>query len=54
MTARLAAYREQTAPIIPHYEAGGRFARVDGSGGIEAISVAIVAALEGAGAAGGN
>ena len=54
MTARLAAYREQTAPIIPHYEAGGRFARVDGSGGIEAISAAIVAVLQGAGAAGGN
>ena len=51
MTARLAAYRAQTAPIIPHYEAGGRFARVDGSGGIEAITAAIVAALEAAGAA---
>ena len=32
MVARLAAYHEQTAPIIPHYEAGGRFARVDGLG----------------------
>ena len=51
MVARLAAYHEQTAPIIPHYEAGGRFARVDGSGSIEAISAAIVAALEGIGAA---
>ena len=46
MVARLAAYHEQTAPIIPHYEAGGRFARVDGSGGIEAIAAAIVAALQ--------
>ena len=54
MIARLAAYHEQTAPIIPHYEAGGRFARVDGSGGIEAISAAIVTVLEGAGAAGGR
>ena len=54
MIARLAAYHDQTAPIIPHYEAGGRFARVDGSGGIEAISAAIVAVLEGAGAAGGR
>ena len=54
MTSRLAAYREQTAPIIPHYEAGGRFARVDGSGGIEAISAAIVAVLDGAGATGGR
>ena len=54
MIARLAAYHEQTAPIIPHYEAGGRFARVDGSGGIEAISAAIVAVLKGDGAAGGR
>ena len=46
MTARLAAYHEQTAPIIPHYEAGGRFARVDGSGGIDTITAAIVAALQ--------
>ena len=54
MTARLAAYREQTAPIIPHYEAGGRFARIDGSGGIDGITAAIVAALVDAGAAGGR
>ena len=54
MVARLAAYHEQTAPIIPHYEAGGRFARVDGSGGIDAITAAMVAALEDAGAAGGS
>ena len=46
MTARLAAYRNRTAPIIPHYEAGGRFARVDGSGGIDAITAAIAAALK--------
>ena len=46
MVARLAAYHEQTAPIIPHYEAGGRFARVDGSGGIDTIAAAIVAALQ--------
>ena len=45
MIARLAAYHEQTAPIIPHYEAGGRFARVDGSGGIDTITAAIAAAL---------
>ena len=46
MIARLAAYREQTAPIIPHYEAGGRFARVDGAGDIDAITADIAAALE--------
>ena len=54
MIARLAAYHEQTAPIIPHYEAGGRFARIDGSGGIDAITADIVAALEDAAAAGGR
>ena len=46
MIARLAAYHEQTAPIIPHYEAAGRFARVDGSGDIDTITAAIVAALQ--------
>ena len=46
MIARLAAYHEQTAPIVPHYEAGGRFARVDGSGDIDTISAAIAAALQ--------
>ena len=46
MIARLAAYHEQTAPIIPHYQAGGRFARVDGSGGIDTITAAIAAALQ--------
>ena len=46
VTARLAAYRAQTAPIIPHYEAGGRLARVDGAGGIEAIAAAVVAAVQ--------
>ena len=46
MIARLAAYHEQTAPIIPHYAAGGRFARVDGSGDIDTITAAIVAALQ--------
>ena len=46
MIARLTAYHEQTVPIIPHYEAGGRFARVDGSGGIDTITAAIAAALQ--------
>lgn len=46
MTARLAAYREQTAPIVPHYEAAGRLARIDGTGGIDEITSAILGALE--------
>jgi adenylate kinase len=46
MAARLAAYHEQTAPIIPHYEAAGRLAKVDGMGGIDEISKAIIGVLE--------
>ena len=46
MTARLAAYREQTAPIVPHYEAAGRLARIDGTGGIDEITSAILGVLE--------
>ena len=46
MTARLAAYREQTAPIVPHYEAAGRLTRIDGTGGIDEITSAILGALE--------
>ncbi len=47
MTARLAAYREQTAPIIPYYRGKGRLAAVDGMGAIDAVSEAIQAALDG-------
>ncbi len=51
MAARLAAYHEQTAPIIPYYEAAGRLARVDGRGGIDAITAAIVDLVQGPGRA---
>lgn len=46
MTTRLAAYREQTAPIAPHYEAADRLARIDGMGGIDEITSAILGVLE--------
>ena len=46
MTTRLAAYREQTAPIVPHYEAADRLARIDGMGGIDEITSTILGVLE--------
>ena len=44
---RLAAYNEQTAPLLPYYEQQGKLAEVDGMGSIEAVSRAIDAALDG-------
>jgi len=38
-------YRQQTAPIIPYYEANGRLARVDGMAEINAVGDAILALL---------
>jgi adenylate kinase len=38
VAARLAAYREQTRPIIPHYEAQGRLFKVDGMADVEHVS----------------
>jgi len=45
MTKRLAAYRAQTAPVLPHYEKQGRLFKVDGMASIEAVSAEIDAAL---------
>lgn len=45
VAARLRAYREQTTPIMPHYEAQGRLFHIDGMAGIDAVSVEIDAAL---------
>jgi len=42
---RLAAYNEQTAPLLPYYEGQGKLAEVDGMGTIEAVTGAIDAAL---------
>ncbi len=36
--ARLDAYHRQTAPIIPHYQAQGRFYSVDGMADIDAVT----------------
>ncbi|MEE8173556.1 MAG: nucleoside monophosphate kinase, partial [Alphaproteobacteria bacterium] len=43
--ARLDTYHQQTAPIIPYYEANGRLARVDGMAEIGAVGDAIQALL---------
>ena len=45
VAARLDAYRRQTAPILPHYEAQGLVHRIDGMAAIDAVSVAIDDAL---------
>jgi adenylate kinase len=43
---RMRAYEAQTAPVIEHYRAQGRFAEVAGDGPIAAIAAGIVAAVE--------
>ncbi len=42
---RMKTFHEQTAPVIEHYRAQGRFAEVDGTLAIEAVTEAIGAAL---------
>jgi adenylate kinase len=44
--ARLEAYHRQTAPIIPHYQAQGRFYAVDGMAEIDAVTAQLVALLD--------
>jgi adenylate kinase len=43
---RMRAYEAQTAPVIEHYRAQGRFTEVAGDGPIAAIAAGIVAAVE--------
>jgi len=45
-TERMRAYEAQTAPVIDHYRALGRFTEVDGEGPIATIAAGIVAAVE--------
>jgi adenylate kinase len=44
---RLAAYNEQTAPLLPYYEGQGKLVEVDGMGSIDAVAKAIDGALDG-------
>ncbi len=47
VTTRLQAYAQQTAPILPHYQASGRLSPVDGMAEIDDVTAAIEAALAG-------
>jgi adenylate kinase len=43
--ARLEVYRRQTAPLIDYYRQAGLLVEVDGAGGIEAVSTALLEAV---------
>ena len=49
VTARLAAYHRQTAPILPYYAAQERLHSVDGMAGIEDVMAAVERVLDGLG-----
>lgn len=42
---RLAAYNEQTAPLLPYYEGQGKLVELDGMGTIDAVAAGIDSAL---------
>jgi adenylate kinase len=42
---RLVVYRQQTAPLVDHYDALGLLSRLDGAGSIEAIEARLAALL---------
>ena len=46
---RLAAYNEQTAPLLPYYRDQGKLVELDGMATVEAVAEAIDAALASAG-----
>ncbi len=46
MKARLAAYRQQTAPIIPYYDDCGLLHRVDGMAEMDAVETVIATILQ--------
>lgn len=43
---RMRVYSAQTAPVVDHYRALGRFAEVDGDGPIDVVSAGIITAVE--------
>src|SRR5580704_9507661 len=44
---RLAAYNDQTAPLLPYYQRHNKLVEVDGMGSIEDVACAIDAAIDG-------
>lgn len=44
---RLAAYNEQTAPLLPYYRAHNKLVEVDGMGAVEDVAAAIDAVIDG-------
>jgi adenylate kinase len=46
VAARLVAYRRQTAPILPYYEAEGRLYRVDGMADIDTVTADVFAIMD--------
>jgi adenylate kinase len=46
VTARLAAYHSQTAPILPHYAAQGNLRQVDGMADIDEVTRQIFAVID--------
>jgi adenylate kinase len=44
---RLAAYNDQTAPLLPYYKGQGKLVEVDGMGAVDSVARAIDAALDG-------
>ena len=48
VSARLAAYREQTRPILPHYRSQGRLFSVDGMADMDEVTTSIEAILQNA------
>jgi adenylate kinase len=51
IATRLAAYRDQTLPVVAHYQGESVLRRVDGVGEVDAIAGRIAAALDGLAAA---
>jgi adenylate kinase len=47
VAARLEAYHTQTAPILPHYQNGGRLVSLDGMADMENVAAQVEAALSG-------
>ncbi len=47
--ARLAAYNDETAPLLPYYRALGVLRSVDGMAGIDEVTRELRGAIDGAG-----